>query len=320
MFKKLALAITIGLASNSAVAQDLIVYTAGPKGLANQLIKDYKEFSNVDIKMYQATTGRVLGRLKAEQENPIADVIILASWPAAMGLQSEGLLHSFEPKNAYKLHENWNSNNELFGYSGSALGITYNTRVLDKAPTSLSAYSDEKWNGKILIPDPTESGSALDFIAGFVANDSEKAWRLFSQWQENGVEVKGANRPALNQVVSGAKSVVIAGVDYMGYAEKNKGNPIEVIYPQEGTVIAPRPAMVLKSSQNIGGAEAFVEYLLSDRAQKVVADRLLLPGRIDIPAHPSRAGYNDIKQLDYDWAWMFDNQAEVTQKFSTLFR
>lgn len=319
--KKFALlALSLSAASVSAVAADLTVYTAGPKGLANKLINDYQQMSGKEVATYQATTGRILGRLKAEEARPVADVVILASWPAAMGLQSEGLLHSFTPANADKLHTGWSSNNQLFAYSGSALGITYNTRLVEQAPTTLSAYSGADWKGQVLIPDPTESGSALDFVSGFVANDSQSAWALFSQLHSNEIEVNGANRPALNQVVNGSKRVVLAGVDYMGYAEKKKGNPIEVVYPAEGTVISPRPAMVLKSSQHKKDAQDFVAYLLTERAQKIVADAMLLPGRSDIAANPARPDFADIKQLNYDWNWMFQHQASVLQQFDGMFR
>ncbi|WP_295893552.1 extracellular solute-binding protein [uncultured Vibrio sp.] len=314
------IALSLGLLSAPVAAADLTVYTAGPKGLANKLIKDYQDVSGNKVVTYQATTGRILGRLKAEEARPVADAVILASWPAAMGLQSEGLLHSFTPENANKLHQGWSSKDQLFAYSGSALGITYNTRLVKEAPASLKAYTEKDWQGQVVIPDPSESGSALDFVSGFIANDSAEAWALFSAWNDNEIDVNGANRPALNQVVNGSKSVVIAGVDYMGYGEKKKGNPIDVIYPEEGTVIAPRPAMVLESSQNKETAEDFVAYLLSDRAQKIVADALLLPGRSDVPAHPSRPNYADIKQLDYDWNWMFENQATITTKFGDMFR
>lgn len=320
MKKATLLTLSLTAIATSAAAGDLTVYTAGPKSLATQLINDYQSMSGNNVQVYQATTGRILGRLKAEEARPVADVVILASWPAAMGLQSEDLLHTFTPTNADKLHEGWNGSNQLFAYSGSALGITYNTRLVEKAPTSLETYTSNEWQGQVVIPDPTESGSALDFISGVVADDSDKAWALFSAWQKNDVDVNGANRPALNQVVNGSKSVVLAGVDYMGYAEKNKGNPIEVIYPAEGTVIAPRPAVILESSENKPQAEEFVNYLLSDRAQAIVAKNLLLPGRSDIPADPSRPDYADIKQLDYDWNWMFSNQASITSKFSAMFR
>ncbi|MGL6258234.1 extracellular solute-binding protein [Vibrio sp. WXL103] len=319
--KKLTfLALSLGLATGAVSAADLTVYTAGPKGLSDKLINDYQLVSGKKVATYEATTGRILGRLKAEQARPVADAVILASWPAAMGLQSEGLLHSFEPEHAEHLREGWNSDNQLFAYSGSALGITYNTLLVEQAPASLTSYAQQEWQDQVVIPDPTESGSALDFISGFIADDADRAWQLFSAWQDNGIDVNGANRPALNQVVNGSKAVVLAGVDYMGYSEKNKGNPIEVIYPEEGTVIAPRAAMVLKSSQNKQTAEDFVSYLLSERAQQIVADEMLLPGRSDVPAHPSRPDYADIKLLDYDWNWMFDNQASVTTKFSNMFR
>ena len=322
VLKKTTIAIALSVAAISSVqaASPLVVYTAGPKGLAKKLIKDFEKTTGTKVQVYQATTGRILARLEAEKAKPVADVVVLASWPAAINLESQGLLHQFSPKNVEKLHPTWVSHNKLFGYSGSALGITYNTRLVKKAPDSLKAYTKPEWKNKVVMPNPSESGSALDFISGFVNHDANQAWSLFSQWKDNGLAVKGANRPALNQVVSGAKSVVLAGVDYMGYSEKKKGNPIEVVLPKEGTVIAPRPAMILESSQHKKAAEQFVTYLLSNNAQSIVAKAMLLPGRADVKADPARPDYDDIKKLNYDWQWMVKNQPEVLSKFSQMFK
>lgn len=87
----------------------------------------------------------------------------------------------------------------------------------------------------------------------------------------------GANQEALDPVITGAKGIVVAAVDYMTYKAKAKGEPIDIVYPTEGTVISPRPAAILKSTQHEQNAKAFIDYLLSDDAQKLVADASLLP-------------------------------------------
>ena len=33
--------------------------------------------------------------------------------------------------------------------------------------------------------------------------------------------------------------MVIAGVDYMTYSAKAKGEPVDIVYPKSGTVISP---------------------------------------------------------------------------------
>lgn len=54
---------------------------------------------------------------------------------------------------------------------------------------------------------------------------------------------------------------------------------LNIYYPESGTVVNLRPAMILKTAPNMDNAKAFVYFLFSDEAQKMVADAYLLPGR-----------------------------------------
>ncbi|MNJ59748.1 Bacterial extracellular solute-binding protein [compost metagenome] len=105
----------------------------------------------------------------------------------------------------------------------------------------------------------------------------------------------------------------------MTYKAKAKGEPIDIVYPQEGTVISPRPAAILKSSKHEENAKAFIDYLLSDEAQKLVSDAALLPGRTDIEAE-NRANLDEIPLLKTDWDWMGEQGSDVTDKFTKLFK
>ncbi|GGG12822.1 hypothetical protein GCM10010913_38260 [Paenibacillus aceti] len=113
--------------------------------------------------------------------------------------------------------------------------------------------------------------------------------------------------------------MVAGAVDYMTYKAKAKGEPIDIVYPQEGTVVSPRPAAILKSTKHEANAKAFIDYLLSDSAQKLVSDAALLPGRTDIKAE-NRANLEEIPLLKTDWAWMGEHGAEVTDKFTKLLK
>ena len=41
--------------------------------------------------------------------------------------------------------------------------------------------------------------------------------------------------------------MVIAGVDYMTYSAKAKGEPVDIVYPKSGTVISPRSGIMKDS-------------------------------------------------------------------------
>ncbi|WP_128895683.1 ABC transporter substrate-binding protein [Longirhabdus pacifica] len=298
----------------------LVIYSAGPKGLAQSILEGFEASSGIKVEQYQATTGKVLGRLEAEKNNPVADVVVLASWPAAMGLKEDGMTQSYsEAKNADKLNDGWvDEAYHYFGYSASALGMTYNTNLVDEPPTDWSDLTGEQWKGVVNFPDPTLSGSALDFVSGYMNQVGEEGWNLFEDLAGNEVAMAGANKEALNPVITGAKSVVMAGVDYMAYSAKAQGEPIDIVYPASGTVINPRPAMILKDANNVENAKLFIDYLLSDEAQALVAEAYLLPGRADITTD-LRANVGDIKVLAYDWNWMKENSQSISQNIVDIF-
>ncbi|WP_025026703.1 ABC transporter substrate-binding protein [Caldalkalibacillus mannanilyticus] len=299
----------------------LLVYTAGPKGMAEELLQGFMDQTGIEAEMFQGTTGAILGRIEAESSNPLADVVILASWPAAKDLKNKDLLFAYpEAKDADKLHKGWNEEDYFFGYSASALGITYNTQLVQNPGKDWSDYTLAEWKDEVNIPDPSLSGSSLDFVAGYLSNHPDQGWELFEKLRANKVQVAGANKEALDPVIIGAKRAVLAGVDYMAYSAKAKGEPIDILYPTSGTVVNPRPAMILKSAKNLENAKLFIDYLLSDEAQKIIANAYLLPGRSDIPAHPDRVDYQEIPQLPIDWDWMSQHQEKINEKFQELMR
>lgn len=75
---------------------------------------------------------------------------------------------------------------------------------------------------------------------------------------------------------------MFGAVNYVAYNSVVQGESIKVIFPTRGTAIAPRPMMILKSSQHQEQAKAFVDYLLSPAGQNAVAEAWLMPARQDI--------------------------------------
>lgn len=82
--------------------------------------------------------------------------------------------------------------------------------------------------------------------------------------------------------MQGAKAAVFGAVDYVAYSSIANGESIEVIFPSRGTVIAPRPMMILNSTKQPDEAKAFIDYVLSPEGQTIVANAWLMPARADI--------------------------------------
>lgn len=301
--------------------KEVVVYSAGPDNLVKKITKGFEKQSGLKVKVFSSTTGKVLSRIKAEKAKPQADVVILASLSSAIGLKKDGMTETYaNAKNANNLFDGWkDKDNNYFSYSGSALAIVYNTKSVKTPPKDWADLTSPKYKNQINVSDPSLSGSCLDFVSGYVNVNGEKGWNYFKDVKKNGAQMVGANNEALDPVITGEKSIVLAGVDYMTYAAKAKGEPVDLVYPSSGTVISPRPALILKGAKNKDNAEKFIDYLLSDEAQKMVANAYLLPGRKDIKV-TGKANANDIKTLTVDWNWMADNGKDISSKFVNMFK
>ena len=223
-------------------------------------------------------------------------------------------LESYTPENADLIVDGWlDDDSVLFGYSASAVGVIYNTTVFSTLDADWKDLGNAEYKDQLAIPDPEKSGACKDFVAGYVVKNG---WDDFQAMADNGMTVPGANKAALEAVTTGEVGILVAGVDYNAYSSKNKGEPLDIYYPAGGTIVNPRPAMILKTAPNMDNAKAFVDYLFSDEAQQLVANAYLLPGRTDIKCD-KRSNLEDIPQITPDWDKMMaeasDDAAKINQ-------
>ena len=264
-------------------AHALTVYTAGPGSLAKSLASGFEQQTGVKVTVFQATTGKVMARLEAEQANPQADVLISASWDTAEDLHQRGWLLPFASANADQVPANLKSA-DYIAQGVSALGIVWNSKSGTPEPKEWRDLTQPAFKDKVTTPDPALSGASLDLLIGLQNSMGGQAWQLFDELKKNGMVVSGPNAQAVTPVMQGAKAAVFGAVDYVSYGNIQQGESLKVIFPASGTVIAPRPMMILKTSQHADDAKAFIDYVLSPEGQARVADAWLMPARRDVAA------------------------------------
>ncbi len=307
----------IGLAVMSGVAPaaaaSLTVYSAGPNRLISDLAADFQASSGIRVQVFQGTTGQVMARLEAERSNPVADVVISASWESAAALKVAGDLLPHTPPGADQVPD-FLRDSHFIAQGAAALALVWNTRGRAPRPSDWGDLTDPDYRRQVLMPDPAQSGAAFEWLIGLLTlMDEESAWALIAQLRGNGMVVSGPNARALNPVLQGARSVVVAAVDYIAYGQQAAGEFIEVIFPPSGTVLAPRPIMILKSSRHPEIARAFVDHVLSPEGQARVAESFLIPARTDVPAR--RPGLDELTVIPVDRETMSARREELLLRF-----
>ncbi|MGE8546908.1 ABC transporter substrate-binding protein [Alcaligenes sp. Marseille-Q7550] len=301
--------------SASPSAQTLTVYSAGPGTLIKQLAADFERSEGVKVDVFQATTGKVMARVEAESANPRADVVISASWDSAAELDARGLLAPLETGEAEGQVPAFLKQPNYVAQGVSALGMVWNPASGTPAPQDWADLLRPEYRDRVTMPDPALSGATLDLLLGLQAARGEEFWAFLAGLKEQGMTISGPNAQALAPVLQGARAVVFGAVDYVSYAAAAKGEAVQVIFPQSGTVIAPRPIMVMKSSRQPELAQRFARFLLSVPAQQAVGQAWLMPVRTGVAAQ--RPLLADIRILDVQ-AGASERQ-ELLQRFNQLF-
>ncbi len=312
----LAGGVSLAQAEEKKLSGKVTVYMPSPSGLADKLAEGFTAATGVEVEQFQGTTGEILARVEAEKANPVADVVILASWSDGLTQKEAGLLETYVPEGADKAVEGWiDDDSVLFGTSASAVGVIYNTTIYPELAADWAELADSQYQGDLAIPDPEKSGACKDFVAGYVVANG---WDDLEALCANGMKNPGANKAALEAVTTGEVGILVAGVDYNAYSSIKKGEPLAIYYPAGGTVVNPRPAMIMKTAPNMDNAKAFIDYLYTEEAQKLVADAFLLPGRSDVDASADRIGLADIPQIEPEWDEMMKIADEAAAKIDEL--
>lgn len=309
-------------AKSSGDSKDkLVVYTSGPGKMAKDLVKAYEKKSGKKVEVFQGTTGEVLGRLEAEKDNPKADVVQLASLPAALDYKKQDLIEPYKVKNHDKLYEDWvDKDGYYYGFSGSALGISYNTDKVKNPPQDIEDLTKKEFKDQIAVPDPSESGTALDLLSIKVNNEGDKAWDDYQSLKDNGMKVAGANKPSLETVIKGENKAIYGGVDYMVYKAKDKGEPVDIKFPKSGTSISPRPAFILKSAEHKENAKSYMDFITGKEGQQIVDKHYLIPANKSQKKNKATKKREDIKELEYDWESLSKDKEDVLKKFMDQMR
>ncbi len=311
--KSMALAAVAAAMMAGVAHADITVYTAGPQDLIDKLSSGFTAQTGIKVNVFQATTGKVMARIESEAANPVVDVLISASWDTATDFAKRGWLVPYSSPNAAKVPDFLKSDTAV-AQGVSALGIAWNSKSNTPKPTEWADLAKPEYKDLVNIPDPAQSGSSFELTAALVGMDG---WKLFDSLKANGAIVAGANADALNPVLQGAKAAVFGAVDYIALASKAKGENIDVIFPASGTVIAPRPAMILNWSKHQDEAKKFIDYMLSDEGQKAVADDYLMPARTDVAAN--RPLISDLKVLKIDNKAVYGKRKETLKEFADKF-
>lgn len=297
----------------------LVIYNAGSVEMGEDLLRAFKaKHRGIDVELMRLGSGEIITRVKAEAKRPQGD-IIMAMAKENMEVVYD-LLQSYRVPEASKFPNNVKdaSGNKYFGFSYNIQAFIINTdRVpLSKAPKSWKDLGDKQWRGEIVMANPALSGSAYAQLFQMVG--------LYGWDHINNVRKVTTFVPKSGLVYTfvgrGEFAIGITGEGNV-FAEKARGNPVEAVYPSEGTGLRFDASGIIKGGPNLRNAKLWMDFLTTKEAMTIIskAPHFRRMARPDVPPPPGLKPTSQIKFFEYDANKAADSRNDYLQKFGEIF-
>ena len=198
--------------------------------------------------------------------------------------------------------------------------IAYNTNLVKKedAPKSFADLLDPKWTGKMVKAHPAYSGTIMN--ATFqIARDL--GWEYFEKLAKQRVMQVQSATDTPKKIALGERAVMVDGAGYLVIRYKEEGQPVEIVYPEEGTPLATGPSAVFKAAPNPNAARLFQNWMHSREAQQILVDwaRQYSPHRQTVEK-PGVRKLADIKLMKEDPEGVEKGSEEIKTRYAQIFK
>jgi iron(III) transport system substrate-binding protein len=251
-------------------------YTAMDLQFAQQAGKVFEEkFPGISVRVERSGAERVFSRIAQEYGSNVraVDVVNTADAAHCIVWKRNNWLEAYLPEDVAKHFDKNYFDPDGFHATTRILvsPIAYNTNLVKKeeAPKSFADLLDPKWAGKMVKGHPAYSGTIMN--ATFqIARDL--GWEYFEKLAKQRVMQVQSATDTPKKIALGERAVMVDGAGYLVIRGKESGEPLEIVYPEEGTPLAAGPSAIFKAAPNPNAARLFQNWMNSREGQQMIVD------------------------------------------------
>jgi iron(III) transport system substrate-binding protein len=250
----------------------------------------------------------------------IADVFNSSDIGHYVLLKKKGMLAKYAPAGAERFPESFRDPEGIaFGWRAFLIVMSYNTKLLASAdaPKNWKDILDPKWKGKLVTAHPGYSGSIASYMLALV---KLYGWDYFKQLAQNKPHLTQSVHDPAQVVAAGERIVGANGADYFLYTQGKKGNPLGIVYPQDGVPLVTTASAIANAAPHPAAARLFTDFIFTKPVQQFLADdeALYVPHpEVTYPADKPKLA--DLKILTVDADELERRTEEIKKRFVEFF-
>jgi len=238
-----------------------------------QVLKNtFMSLTGVEVICLEMSGGEALQRIRAESENPQADVLF-GGGASHINLATEGLLEPWKNPAWQSLADGplkdpdgyWTG--FYMGVMGFACSPERLAEIEAECPDSWEDLLDPIYEGEVVIASPGASGTAYSVLNGLATLYGEDgAFEYWAELDKNVDQYTSSGGQPGRLAVAGEYAVGISFAHDIQVAI-DKGQPGILNFPSEGTVFEIGSVSIIAGAKNRAAAEAWINFVLSETFQ-----------------------------------------------------
>jgi iron(III) transport system substrate-binding protein len=261
-----------GCGGSDGASGPITVYSGREEELVAPLFDRFTEETGTDVEVRYGDSAELAATIAEEGENSPADVFF-AQDPGSLGAVDAQLAELPDDVLERVAERYRDADGRWVGTSGRTRVLVYNTDAVQESelPDSVLDLTKPEWKGRVGIA-PT-NGSFQAFVTAMRLSLGDEATR---EWlvglKDNGAKTYEKNTPIVEATAAGEIDVGLVNHYYLALVKEEQPDaPIanHLFAPGDaGNLVSVAGAGVLDGTDQRDDAEAFVEFLLSDDAQR----------------------------------------------------
>ncbi|MBT4661537.1 MAG: extracellular solute-binding protein [Candidatus Marinimicrobia bacterium] len=308
---------TLTTANIVFAGEKVVLYSAHKQSIIDAMIPRFEAKTGINAEVIKAGSGDIINRATAERNNPQADVI----WSIG-GEQLEAssdILASYIPAGYDKIEPAFKVGTNWLPYTAIVNVFIVNKNLLKPSqyPRTWKDLARGDLKGRISSARADKSGSSYMQLATVLTIYGDKGWDVYKPILQN--FVLSGSSSAVPRFVNDGEAAVGVTLEDNAYKYVQGGGPVEIVYPEDGTVAAPDGIALVKNGPNSTNGKRFIDWALSRETQEFLVQEMgRRPIRNDVSASGDLPPLSAFKVVPYDFSWSAGNKDLFRKKWNDI--
>lgn len=288
----------------------LTLYMGPPEKTSAAIAQGFEKRSGIKSTFLRLSAGEAINRIRAERNAPQASILYGIGLPSMLTLKADGLLEPYQSPEAAAIPAKYKDPEGYWtGTDVDFIGFASNKRFLQekgiKAPQSFDDLTRPELAGQICLGSPSTSGTGYTFLTTVLqVMGEQKGWDYLKRFNANVAQYTRSGIGPTQLVGRGEVGVgILFAHDILGSIDK--GFPIEMSLPAEGTGYDLFCVVMLKGAPEPAAAGKFIDWSCTPESQELLA----ASEYFDVPTNPKAKvhdlvkPYQSAKLINFDFNW-----------------